>query len=210
MKELMYGYTGVKFKEIQLSADMPLMIKDLFPFFKQSAQFLKEYGMTSKNAGNISLKMVDGMVITTSGSSLGCLKEDEIVYVRKCSVEDRTVEYDGSNVPSSEALMHYLIYQFRPDIRAVIHAHDPATTRFAAETVQETAKEEPYGTLALAKIACDTFSNNENIIVLKNHGYVAIGQNLEEATNLIISTHLKIVQENDVTTPSRQKDQIGP
>lgn len=196
MKELMEGYVGVKFRAVKLSSDMPLMIKDLFPFFKQSAQFLKEYGMTSKNAGNISLKMVDGMVITTSGSSLGCLKEDEIVYVRKCSVEDRTVEYDGSNVPSSEAFMHHLIYQSRGDIGAIVHAHDPATCNFAGENVQETAKEEPYGTLALAEIACDTFSKKESIIVLKNHGYVAIGQNIEEATNLIISTHQIIVKGN--------------
>lgn len=200
MKELMDGYEGVKFKAIQLSSDMPLVVKALFSIFNHSAQQLKKYGMTPQNGGNISLKMVDGMVITSSGSNLGCMEEDEISYVRKCSVEDRVVEYDGSNVPSSETFMHYLIYQLRSDIGGIVHAHDPATSRFATASVKETAKEEPYGTLDLAKIACDTFSKNEDIIILKNHGYVAVGQNLEEAINLIVSTHLKIVQENDITT----------
>lgn len=206
MKELMDGYVGVKFRAIQLSSDMPLVIKAIFPLFKQSAQLLKEYGMTPKNGGNISLKRVDGMVITSSGSNLGSLEEDEIVHVRKCSIEDRIVEYDGLNVPSSETFMHYLIYQLRSNIGAIVHAHDPATSRFATASVKETAKEEPYGTLDLAKIACDTFSKNEDVIILKNHGYVAVGQNLEEATNLIVSTHLKIVQENDISTLAGLRD----
>lgn len=195
MKELMDGYVGIKFRAIQLSVNMPLSVRSLFPLFKQSAQLLKQHRMTPKNGGNMSLKKVDGIVITSSGSNLGRLDEDEIVYVQKCSVEDRTVEYDGPNVPSSETFLHYLIYQLRPDIGAIIHAHDPATSILAPESVKETAREEPYGTLALARIACDTFSRNENIIVLKNHGYVAIGQNLEGATSLIISTHLNLLKE---------------
>lgn len=196
MKELMEGYVGVKFKAVQLSSDMSLVVKNLFLLFKKSTRLLKEYGMTPKNGGNISLKRGNGMIITTSGANLGCLGEDEIVFVRRCSVKDRTVEYNGPNLPSSESFMHHLIYQSRGDIGAIVHAHDPATCNFAGENIQETAKEEPYGTLALAEIAGDTFSKNESIIVLKNHGYVAIGQNIEEATNLIISTHQMIVQRN--------------
>jgi len=195
MKELMDGYTGVKFKEIQLSADMPLAVKDLFPIFKQSAQLLKKYGMTPQNGGNMSVKMTEGIVITSSGSNLGYLEEDEIAYVRKCSIEDRTVEYNGPNVPSSETFMHHLVYQSRSNIRAVIHAHDPATAGIKDKIVKETAREEPYGTLALARIACDTFSKNESIIVLKNHGYVAIGENLKETAGLIILTHLNLLKE---------------
>lgn len=195
MKELMEGYVGVKFKAVQLSSEISLVVKNHFPPFKGSARLLKEYGMTPKNGGNISLKRGNGMIITTSGANLGCLEQDEIVFVRRCSVKDRTVEYNGANPPSSESFLHYLIYQCRGDIGAIVHAHDPATCNFAGEKVQETAKEEPYGTLALAEIACDTFSKNESIIVLKNHGYVAIGQNIEEATDLIISTHQTIVEE---------------
>lgn len=196
MKELMEGYVGVKFKAVQLSSDMSLVAKNLFSPFKKSACLLKEYGMTPKNGGNISLKRGNGMIITTSGANLGCLEENEIVFVRRCSVQDRTVAYHGLNLPSSESFMHHLICQSRGDIGAIVHAHDPATCNFAGENVEETAKEVPYGTLALAKIACDTFSKNESIIVLKNHGYVAIGQNIEEATDLIISTHQIIVQGN--------------
>ena len=196
MKELMEGYVGVKFKAVELSLDKSLVLKNLFSPFKKSARLLKKYGMTPKNGGNISLKRGNGMIITTSGANLGSLEEDEIVFVRRCSVKDRTVEYHGPNLPSSESFMHQLIYQSRGDIGAIVHAHDPATCNFAVENVQETAKEEPYGTIALAEIACDTFSKNESIIILKNHGYVSIGQNIEEATNLIISTHQIIVQGN--------------
>ena len=135
MKELMEGYVGVKFKEVQLSSDISLVVKNLFLPFKKNAQLLKEYGMTPKNGGNISLKKGNGMIITTSGANLGCLEEDEIVLVRRCSVEDRTVEYNGPNLPSSESFMHHLIYQSRDDIGAIVHAHDPATCNFAGENV---------------------------------------------------------------------------
>ena len=147
-----------------------MVVKNLFSPFKKSARLLKKYGMTPKNVENISLKRGNGMIITTSGANLGCLEEDEIVFVQRCSCEDRTVEYHGLNLPSSESFMHHLIYQSRGDIGAIVHAHDQATCNFAGENVQETAKEEPYGTLALAEIACDTFSKNESIIVFRDHG----------------------------------------
>lgn len=197
MKKLMDGYIGVKFRASQISADVPFIFKYLFPLFKHSAELLKEYGMAPENGGNMSLKKGDGILITSSGSNLGLLNENEIVYVKKCSTEDQTVEFKGYKVPSSETFMHYLIYQSRHDINAIIHAHDPATSGITVDTVRETIREEPYGTLALAKIACDTFSRNENIIVLKNHGYVGIGQSLQEVTRLIISTHLKLLKEID-------------
>jgi ribulose-5-phosphate 4-epimerase/fuculose-1-phosphate aldolase len=41
-------------------------------------------------------------------------------------------------------------------------------------------------------MAGNTFLKADSIIVLKNHGYVAVGANLYEAVDLVISTHLKI------------------
>ena len=193
MKEVLDGYIGVKFEATQLDTETPAGTRDLFPLFKRNAQRLKEFGMTPRNGGNMSVKAGRGLTITSSGSNLGSLEEDEIVFVASCSIESGTVAYLGSRRPSSETFMHYLVYECRSDAAAVVHAHDPATAAIPIRKIRETAREEPYGTLALARIACGTFSKHENIIVLKNHGYVAIGQSLTAATDLVVTTHLRLV-----------------
>ena len=192
MKEIMDGYVGVKFKTILLDPEVSFNIEEIFSVFQKNCNLLKRHGMTPQNAGNISIRHNRGLIITTSGSNLGSLERNEIVYVRKCSVEESVVEYMGSNVPSSEAFMHSMIYQCRADVQAIVHVHDHETLNQATIELKATEREAPYGTLELAGMACDTFLKAEDIIVLKNHGYVAVGVDLNKAVDLIISTHLKI------------------
>ena len=194
MKELMEDYVGVKFETLRLGSEIRPDLKDVFLHFSRNGQRLRRFGMTPKNAGNMSVKVADGMVITASGTNLGSIEDTEIVYVQRCSVEDRMVEYVGPNLPSSETFLHFLVYRSRPEARAIVHAHDPATSALEEHHVKETAREEPYGTLELARIACETFSKKERIIVLKNHGYVAIGDTLTQAVDRIIDVHVRLIQ----------------
>jgi ribulose-5-phosphate 4-epimerase/fuculose-1-phosphate aldolase len=198
VKEVMDGYVGVKFEAIQLAPHVPMRVRGLRTTFKEGALRLREFEMTPKNAGNMSMRIHHGVAITSSGSNLGRLEDDEVVYVQRCSIEGWTVAYMGSKEPSSETPMHYLIYESRPDAGAIVHAHDPATSGIQLRDIRETAREEPYGTLALAKIACETFRRDENIIVLKNHGYVAIGDTLKGAIDLVVATHLRLVAQQSL------------
>jgi len=205
VKELMDGYVGVKFKAVVArGVALPQGFSDLFPEFKHDAEILKQHGMTPKNGGNMSRRFAQGFVLTTSGCNLGVMEPDELVYVVDCSLESEEVRYAGPREPSSEAILHHLSSQDRPDAGAVMHAHDPvATAEIIAGEVPETRKEEPYGTLALARMAMETFAKERRIIVLKNHGYVAIGTNLQEATRIIVDTHLRLLEKSmrDVRAP---------
>ncbi|CAB1080158.1 hypothetical protein D1AOALGA4SA_7846 [Olavius algarvensis Delta 1 endosymbiont] len=192
MKEIMDGYVGIKFRTILLDSEVTFDIDDIYPLFQKTCSLLKQHGMTHQNAGNISIRHNGGLIITTSGSNLGSIERDEIVDVRKCSIEDSVVEYMGPTVPSSEAFMHSMIYNCSPDMNAIVHAHDPQTLTQAATEIDTTEKEVPYGTLELAHMACHTFLKADKIIVLKNHGYVAVGKDLDEAVDLVVATHLKI------------------
>ena len=188
----MDGYVGVKFKTLLLNSEIGFNIEDIFACFQKNCRLLKRHGMTPQNAGNISVRHNKGFIITTSGSNLGSLQRDEIVYVRKCVIEDGIVEYMGPNLPSSETFMHSMIFQCKPAVQAIVHVHDPETMNRATMQLEATEKEVPYGTLALARMACDTFLKSDNIIVLKNHGYVAVGEDLNVAVDLVISAHFKI------------------
>jgi L-fuculose-phosphate aldolase len=194
MKELMEGYVGVKFDTRRLESEIRPDLKDVLPHFSRNGQRLRRFGMTPKNAGNMSVSVADGMVITASGSNLGSIEDTDMVYVHRCSVEDTMVEYEGPSLPSSETFLHFLVYRSRPEAKAIVHAHDPVTSALENHRLKETAREEPYGTLELAHMACETFSQKERIIVLKNHGYVAIGDTLTHAVDQIIDTHVRLIQ----------------
>ena len=203
MKELMDGYVGVKFNTLALDSEIGFNIDDIISPFQKSCRLLKRHGMTPQNAGNISVRHNKGFIITTSGSNLGSLQRDEIVYIRKCVIEEGLVEYMGPNLPSSETFMHSMIYQSNPDMNAIVHVHDPGTLNQATMEIEATEKEVPYGTLDLARMACDRFLKADNIIVLTNHGYVAVGLDLNEAVDLVISTHLEIKEKGLDSISSR-------
>lgn len=191
MKKLMEGYIGVRFDAVSLGGNVPFDVDKIFPEFCACCRRLRKHKMTYANAGNISVRFKEGFIITSTGSNLSCLDKDEIVFVEKCDIEKQKVSYRGAKKPSSETMMHYLIYQERPKANAIIHAHDEAATKpeLLKGKVTETLREEPYGSLALARMAIGTFKNGDDIIVLKNHGYVAVGSGLKEACGLIIDMH---------------------
>lgn len=194
-KSLMEGYVGVKFRTVQISDTLPPEISDLFESFKRSCDRLREHDMTPANGGNLSVRFRDGFVISSSGCNLGCIENNELIFVDYCDPETEFVSYKGPVKPSSESIMHGLIYQHRPEAQAIIHAHDEFATRpeLLEGEIEESEREEPYGTVELAQMAISTFQRAESIIVLKNHGYVAVGDDLDSACDLIIDTHLKLI-----------------
>ena len=75
--------------------------------------------------GNLSFKSKEGFVITASGlKSKENLSNDCFVYVKNYGEQSNTVYVEGSRQPSSEALMHYLIYKTRKEVNAVFHGHN--------------------------------------------------------------------------------------
>ena len=154
--------------------------------------------MAPANGGNISTRFADGFLITASGCNLGCVEDDEIVYVSDFSLENKWVKYSGCCLPSSETFLHGLIYNEKKGIGSVIHAHDEiATSMELSGLLDETEREEPYGTVELARICLQTFKKGNDIIVLKNHGYVAIGSSLTRATDTVIHMHRHLLQLKD-------------
>jgi L-fuculose-phosphate aldolase len=151
--------------------------------------------MTPANGGNVSIRHGNGLLISASGSNLGCLEKNELTFLKHCDEAAECVTYHGWLKPSSESIMHWLIYQNRPEAQAIIHAHDEFATRpeLLAGEVEESKREEPYGTIELAHMAIATFKRAKQIIVLKNHGYVAIGPDLHKTCDLVVDTHLKLL-----------------
>ena len=83
-------------------------------------------GMTTTSGGNVSIMDDNGdMWITPSAIDKGSLTERDIICVKA----DGTIV--GPHKPSSEYPFHKAIYQMRPGMRSVIHAHPPALVSFS-------------------------------------------------------------------------------
>jgi len=99
--------------------------------------------------------------------------------------EDLFVFYHGIQIPSSEEILHLELYKRRPDINAIVHGHLYELMFFAQYFgFPDTAQEEEYGTLALVRRVLDIVDDENNFIHMKDHGFIAMGETIEEASLL--------------------------
>ncbi len=81
----------------------------------------------ASNDGNISVRLGDERLLATpKGVSKGFMTPDMIV-----TTDLEGHKLSGDREPSSELLMHLAVYENRPEIAAVVHAHPPTATGFA-------------------------------------------------------------------------------
>ena len=81
----------------------------------------------ASNDGNISVRVgPDRIIATPKNVSKGFMTPAMMVTT---DMTGRKIA--GTSEASSELLMHLAVYESRPDVRAVVHAHPPAATGFA-------------------------------------------------------------------------------
>ncbi|MEM7624814.1 MAG: class II aldolase/adducin family protein [Planctomycetota bacterium] len=150
------------------------------------------FRMTTTSGGNLSIRDEDGVIwITPARVDKGNLRADDIVAVHP---DGRRV---GKHPPSSEFPFHKKIYDARPGLRAIVHAHPVALVAFsmckqtpdtnvfakAARVCGEVAFS-PYrlpGSEALGDVIAEGFAGGANCVMLENHGVVVGGGSLHGA-----------------------------
>ncbi|MBE7709774.1 MAG: class II aldolase/adducin family protein [Cyanobacteria bacterium SIG32] len=163
------------------------IIKDLIKYGKRAGKKNFTPGMS----GNISARFGDNIIITTSGSANGYLKEDDFVVI----------DFDGNVVqgrkkPSSEKMLHVEFYKMRPDINYILHVHSPYLSSFASAGV---ALEEPimaenvyyFGHIPLAEYGLPSsrdlvektskYFKDFDAVLMANHGFIVGDNTLESA-----------------------------
>lgn len=150
------------------------------------------YRMTTTSGGNLSIRDANGDIwVTPARVDKGSLRRDDIVRVRM----NGTLE--GLHPPSSELPFHQAIYNVRPDLGAIVHAHPVALVAFSiigqvpdtrlfhqASRVCGPGGFAPYalpGSTALGQEIAAIFKQNFNCVILENHGVAVGGADLREA-----------------------------
>ena len=82
-------------------------------------------GFSVGSAGNISVRLSDGFLITPTNSSLGRLDPARL------SKLDDGFRHVAGDTPSKEVFMHRAFYAARPDCGAVVHLHSTMATAVA-------------------------------------------------------------------------------
>ncbi|MFN2499168.1 MAG: class II aldolase/adducin family protein [Pyrinomonadaceae bacterium] len=152
---------------------------------------LYERSYVVSSDGNVSVQLDDGRIVATPTMICkGRMTEDSL------AVTDASGKALTQRKPSSELAMHLLIYQERPDVKAVCHAHPPHGTAFAVAglPIDQPILSEVILTLGCVPLAAyGTPSTDElteamrplvkhhNALLMANHGAVAYGSDLWQA-----------------------------
>lgn len=149
-------------------------------------------GYVAGTDGNLSVRLSQDLILCTPTSlGKGMMEPEDLVIV---DLEGH--QRDGARPPSSELAMHLLFYRMRPDIRAVVHAHPPTATGFAAAgiSLEEAVIAEvvtALGTIPLASYgmpgthelpdALRPLIPKHDAILMAHHGVVTCGHSLLRA-----------------------------
>ena len=175
---------------------------------------LYERGLIAGQDGNVSVRLPgDRLLVTPAGMSKVDVGPNDLVEMHLGGgMPGRAT---GGRRASSEVLMHLRIYQRRPDVNAVVHAHPPTATGFAVagegftacvlpEVVYQVGEVPllPYATPGTEELA-DSFEPyvaTHDAFLLANHGATTIGpslllahqrmESLEHAARIVLTARL--------------------
>jgi ribulose-5-phosphate 4-epimerase/fuculose-1-phosphate aldolase len=152
-------------------------------------------GYSVGSAGNISVRLDDGYLITPTNSSLGRLRAERI-----SKLDDQWNHVSGDR-PSKEVFLHRAVLQARPDAGAVVHLHSTCATAIScldlAAPERPIAPLTPYFVMRVgrtlpivryyrpgdAAMELDVYNAalSARALLLANHGPVVSGRSLIDA-----------------------------
>jgi len=151
---------------------------------------LYQLRLVAGTSGNLSAKFNNYIFITATGSSLGDLRKKDII---KVNLKNKKI----NKRVSSEFPLHRLIYEKLP-VKRIIHCHPPLTNAYFSlyNSLKPLTKETKFylKEIPVIKQKTVTVSNPQEVVmalkhnrlvVLKNHGVVAIGDDFKDALYLI-------------------------
>lgn len=153
---------------------------------------LAERGLIAGVDGNVSVRLGPGRVLVTPSG----VRKADLTAADMVQVDGAGRRRAGRRKPTSELALHLRLLAERPDVGAVVHAHPPAATGFAVagEGFDTLVLPElivlcgpvplvPYGTPGTAELGerAAPFARTHDVLLLANHGAVALGATLEQA-----------------------------
>lgn len=194
----MESYQGVKFRFQRTAATFHYdrQLTEL----NRWAYLFSQLGLTPLHAtgayGNQSYRTGhESFIITRSGMvPAERLLPDNFCQVTSLDESSATFRTAGSATPSSESLLHHALYRASPAVNAILHGHSALLNDHAAELeIPVTRTFQPYGTPELARSAVELSAGGSRFFILKDHGFVALGENIAGAGRLTLDYFAELI-----------------
>lgn len=153
---------------------------------------LEQRGFIAATDGNVSCRLgEERLLLTPSGMPKGELRPVDLLVT---DLQGKVLL--GQAKASSEVRMHLLVYEKRPDVRAIVHAHPPLLTAFTLAEIPFRADVLPevwltigpvptaaYATPTTAEVprSIEPFIADHQAILLARHGSLTLGGTPKEA-----------------------------
>jgi L-fuculose-phosphate aldolase len=162
---------------------------------RQLARFSKwmyRLGFAPGTSGNLSVRLDDERILATPTGCSKCLLRAADMVV----VDFNGKLLAGTRNVTSEIGMHLAVYEARPDVQAVVHAHPPIATAFAscgmaldmplcAELIMTLGKIPlaAYATTGTEEVGASLqpYLREYDSVLMANHGLVTYGKDLLDA-----------------------------
>lgn len=154
---------------------------------------LFQRGYSVGSAGNISIRLEDGYLMTPTNSSLGRLDAARI------SKLDRDWKHVGGDRPTKEVFLHRAFLEARPEAGAVVHLHSTYATAISCFEEAVIPPLTPYFVMRVGRTlplipyyrpgnpemepAVHEAAKGAKAVLLANHGPVICGATLVDAVN---------------------------
>lgn len=157
--------------------------------FQGTGHDLFNLGLVASNAGNLSVRLRERIVITRRGCALNCLEEPDLIETG-LNRNDRVTPLASTELP-----VHRAIYQATRS-SAIVHAHPPHATALSL-SVSEIIPSDSEGIATIGTVPVVGLNreakpgalaeeiaralDEHRIVMVAGHGSYATGQLLEEA-----------------------------
>jgi len=151
-------------------------------------------GYVASNDGNITALLNDRELLTTpNGVSKGFMTPDMILKVDRTG---KVISGSSKYRPSSEVKMHLEVYNSRPDVKSVIHAHPPYATSFAVAGIPLNKCVLPEAIMVIGAVPLAPYAlpstmeipdsirdliQHSDAVLLQNHGSLTLGSDVLNA-----------------------------
>ncbi|MDQ0093942.1 3-oxo-tetronate 4-phosphate decarboxylase [Paeniglutamicibacter psychrophenolicus] len=182
------------------------------------AASLFQRGYSVGSAGNISVRVADGYLMTPTNSSLGRLDAGSL------SLLDHGWNHISGDAPSKEVVMHRAMYEARPDTGAIVHLHSTHVTALSCLAPGTGSLIEPHTPYLVMRLGEDIplvpyykpgdpgmerdifeAAREAKAIILGNHGSIVAGKSLvnavDSAEELEVSAQLALLLRGRDTRP---------
>jgi len=177
------NYISKKKIDSQLNDCLFKYRREYLNIFRKVGKFLANDNLNLPTAGCISVKVPNGILITSSGSDLSILDKVNLSLILSWDEKLKKIEYAGDFLPSSESPLHCVVHEKHKE-NFVLHFHCPQMTYHNKLDKYKTDDYVRYGCFKTGKSVLDKLKDN-NFCIIKYHGEILIGNDFNGLINTI-------------------------